>query len=226
VEVITALLEGYGQGGSGNDPALPDEPYWSTFLIADASQAWHVETSGEQWQAEQVTRSRAISNRTSIATFDAAHRNPRQQTERFVDARLAAGTRLLADEPVTVPSLCRHLRSHDSHAPGEDGWSVCMHVPDTEATTASMVAELVSDGRPSRAWMLLGSPCRSLYIPVRVGEPFVAPEWERFAALADMWSDERAAAIEELEVWLAAECPPAEETWRLVDETLTRLGSP
>jgi secernin len=225
VGVITALLEGYGQGGSGFDPLVEgdDKAYWSSFLIADAHDAWVVETSGTVWAAERVTTTAAISNRTTIAQFDAAHRNPRQPTERFVDARLAAGRAVLGDEPVTVPGLMRHLRSHDSCAPGEEGWSVCMHVPGLEATTASMVAELVGDGRPSRAWMLLGSPCQSIYVPTPIGEDFAAPKWERFAGLSDV-NDDSLVVMRQLESWLASECPPAGEAWRLVEETLTRLG--
>jgi secernin len=226
VGVITALLEGYGQGGSGHDPVIvgADKPYWSSFLIADAHDAWVVETSGTTWAAEQITTAAAISNRTTIAAFDAEHRHPRQPTERFVDARLAASRAVLAAEPVTVPGLMRHLRSHDSCAPGEDGWSVCMHVPGVEATTASMVAELVTDGRASRAWMLLGSPCQSIYVPTPIGEDFVAPRWERFAGLVEAADGEAMATLHQLESWLATECPSAADAWRLVDETLTRHG--
>jgi hypothetical protein len=37
-----------------------------------------------------------------------------------------------------------------------------MHVPDVEATTASVIAELPA-GRYPTAWMLLGSPCENEY---------------------------------------------------------------
>ena len=54
VATITDLLVRYGQGGSGHDPAGPDRPYWSSFLVADPGDAWVVETSGTTWAAEQV----------------------------------------------------------------------------------------------------------------------------------------------------------------------------
>ena len=224
VDVITALLEGYGQGGTGHDPAIvgKDRPYWSSFLVADPRDAWVVETSGRTWAAERVERSAAISNRTTIDGFDAAHRHPRQPVAELVDPRLAASRAVLAAEPVTTGALQRHLRSHDSCH--DAGWSVCMHVPGVEATTASMVAELPGDGRPPRAWLLLGAPCRSVYVPVTVGEPFVAPPWERFAALGAE-PGVRAPALAALETWLAAECPEAAESWRLVDAELGRLGA-
>lgn len=214
VEVMTALLEGYGQGGSGH--AGVERPYWSSFLVADARHAYVLETSGTTWAAEAVERSAAISNRTTIPAFDAAHRHPRQPVARLVDPRLTASRAVLAAEPVTLGGLMTHLRSHDSCA--EAGWSVCMHVPGVEATTASMVAELPGDGRPPRVWALLGHPCRSIYVPVTVGEPFVAPPWERFS---DLPAD-RSGELEALEVWLAAECPPAADAWRAVEAVLDR----
>ena len=223
VDVITGLIERYGQGGSGHDPDLVgrDRPYWSSFLVADPHDAWVVETSGRAWAAEQVDRTpgtRAISNRTTIPAFDAAHRHPGQPVGTLVDPRLRASEAVLEARPVSIADLRDHLRSHDSC--GEPGWSVCMHVEGIEATTASMIAELAPFGRRSRAWLLLGSPCASVYVPTTVGDPFVAPPWERFAA-PDAATVE---ALAELEVWLEAEAPPASEAWRLVEQTLSRCG--
>ena len=162
VAVMTGLLDRYGQGGSGHDPALvgKDKPYWSSFLVADATEAWIVETSGATWQAAPVTRSAALSNRTCIPSFDAEHRHPGQPVERLIDPRLRASRAVLAAEPVTFDAIAAHLRSHDSCI--EDGWSVCMHVDGLEATTSSMIAQLPADGPPV-VWMLLGSPCHNTY---------------------------------------------------------------
>ena len=166
VAVLLALLERYGQGGSGHDPAGPPRPYWSSFLVADPSDAFVVETSGREHAIEPVVRARAISNRTTIAEFDAQHRHPRQPVERLVDPRWHASNDVLADEPVTVDALAAHLRSHDSCA--EAGWSVCMHVTGVEATTASMIAELRSDGGHRSRW-LVGHPCEADWIPIDIG---------------------------------------------------------
>jgi len=163
VEVLTGLLERYGQGGTCHE--AHDEPYWSSFLLADPHDAWVLETSGRRWSAEQVQETRAISNRTTIPAFDAEHRHPRQPVEVRVDPRLAASRAVLATRPVTVASLQSHLRSHAQ----PDGWSVCMHRPEM-ATTASMVAELPTQG-PARAWCLVGFPCEGEYVPVEVGAP-------------------------------------------------------
>lgn len=171
VQVVLDLLERHGQGGSGHDPATTGgpRPYWSSFLVADPVEGFVVETSGTLAAVERVERTRAISNRTTIPSFDAAHRHPRQPVERLVDPRWHASTAVLAAEPVSVDTLVAHLRSHDSCA--EAGWSVCMHVTGVEMTTASMVAELRAGGRHT-AHVLVGSPCEHEYVTVVVGAAF------------------------------------------------------
>ncbi|MFM2077509.1 MAG: secernin-3, partial [Actinomycetota bacterium] len=162
VDVIVDLIARYGQGGSGHDLALVPNgrPYWNAFLVADPQTAFVIDTSGSEWAVEEVCDVRAVSNRTSVAPFDAAHRHPRQPVERLVDPRWQASQRMLAAQPVTVDALQAHLRSHVSC--GEPGWSVCMHAGDVEATTASMIAALRPGGR-STIWALAGRPCEHPY---------------------------------------------------------------
>ena len=229
VEVMTSLLERYGQGGSGHEGV--DRPYWSSFLVADPADAWVVETSGATWAAEQIGVAhgfvRAISNRTTIPAFDSAHRHPRQPVEALVDPRWQRSDAVLARRPVDVTDLQAHLRSHgpapasvDAAAGSDGGWTVCMHVEGVEATTASIVASLGRDGR-HRAHCLLGSPCRSVWVPVVVGEPLGdVPSWERFAALTDA----DAAEARALEQVLAAELPAAADAFAAVERLLARLG--
>ncbi len=176
LQVIVVLLERHGQGGTGHDPAgcRGELAYWSSFLIADATEAFVLETSGREWASEQVAQARAISNRTTIASFDAGHRHPRQPVERLVDPRWHASKAVLERRPVTFDAVVAHLRCHDSCA--VPGWGVCMHATDdsgdpVEDTTASMIAELRADG-DSRAWVLVGHPCERDYIEVAVGQPF------------------------------------------------------
>jgi len=166
---IIDLLERYGQGGSGNHAAhAHPEPYWSSFLVADPVDAYVIETSGREWATERVDRARAISNRTTIPAFDAQHRHPNQPVERLVDARWQASNAVLAAPVVGADAIRAHLRSHDSCA--EPGWSVCMHVTDVEETTASMIAELRSDGRSHRAWVLVGHPCEEEFVEIEIGD--------------------------------------------------------
>jgi secernin len=217
-DVLTALLERYGQGGSGYHGK--DVPYWSSFLIADGTDAWVVETSGTAWAAERVARTRAISNRTTIPAFDAEHRHPRQPVERLVDPRWRASCAVLAAEPVDEAALVAHLRSHA----GEDGWTVCMHAGGDQATTASVVARLDAAGRPLASWCA-GWPCRSVFVPLYVGHPIGEPvPWERFAALRP----EERPPLDELERSLLADCSDSadwpHEAWRRVDDALGGLG--
>jgi hypothetical protein len=217
VAVIVDLLEAHGQGGTGHHGK--DRPYWSSFLVADAGAALVVETSGRTWACERVEGTRAISNRTTIPSFDAEHRHPRQPVGTLVDPRLEASRAVLAAEPVTVAALAAHLRSHRP-----DGWGVCMHVPDVEATTASAIATLPA-GRPALVRWLLGSPCSSVYVPVHVGAELGVPvAWERVAALGP----EHRAELDALEAGLEADVTPDDgwgpEAWRRVDELLVSLG--
>ena len=162
VVVITTLLERFGQGGSGHDPAFVanGRAYWNSFLVADPTHGFVIDTSGDEWAVVAIADARAISNRTTIESFDAAHRHPRQPVERLVDPRWHASQRTLEARPVTVASLQRHLRSHDSC--GEAGWSVCMHVDGVKHTTASMIAALRPDGG-STIWTCTGNPCEHEY---------------------------------------------------------------
>jgi len=222
VAVMTTLLERYGQGGSGHHGR--DRPYWSSFLVADPSSAFVVETSGRDFAVEAVTDVRAISNRTTIPWFDAAWRHPRQPVATLVDPRWSASKAVLASPPVTVRSLQQHLRSH---AAGDDGWTVCMHVEGVEATTASVVATLADGGRgPAR--FLLGSPCCSIYVPLYVGRPLGVPvRWDRLAALADLGPDVVRPVLDELEAGLEADARDDDdwsfEAWRRVDGALRQL---
>jgi hypothetical protein len=172
VAVITDLLERYGQGGTGHDPVGHGgaKAYWSSFLVADATSAFVVETSGRLFAVEAVERTRAISNRTTIPAFDLEHRHPRQPVERLVDPRWHASQAVLAGDLITRAAVEAHLRSHDSCA--VPGWAVCMHALDdlgnpVEDTTASMIAELPV-GSPPTLWAVQAHPCSHDYREVRL----------------------------------------------------------
>ncbi len=215
IEVMTSLLERYGQGGSGHRDAV--RPYWSSFLVADTVSAFVLETSGSTWAVEPVKRTRAISNRTTIAAFDTAHRHPRQPVTTLVDPRLRASRAVLAREPVTVAMLEAHLRSHVG---GTNGWTICMHVAGIEATTAALVAELVAPNasvRHPNARFLLGTPCRSVFVPVFVGQPLgEPPAWEDYAVFTTADRPRLDALEVELEADAVDEPGWNAEAWRRV----------
>jgi len=64
LDVIVELLETYGQGG--NCGFRHKEYYHNAFIIADAGEAWVLETAGKYWAAERVRSVRTISNGLSI----------------------------------------------------------------------------------------------------------------------------------------------------------------
>uniref|UniRef100_G3NLN3 Secernin 3 n=1 Tax=Gasterosteus aculeatus aculeatus TaxID=481459 RepID=G3NLN3_GASAC len=79
VDVITELLQKYGQGGT----CMEDEcsfTYHNSFLISDRKEAWLLETSGKHWAAERVEGGyRNISNQYSITTkIDKEHPEMRE----------------------------------------------------------------------------------------------------------------------------------------------------
>ncbi len=226
LEQLTDLLGKHGQGGSGE--LDHDEPYFSSFLIADPRGGWIVETSGRTWAAKPVTEGAAISNRISLGTdwtrasADVAPgrdfqdwRDPKAPTA-IADLRLDATRACVSSGVATAGDgfgpreLVATMRHHGDTAwgaPGREsadlspvpagvdndwnGITVCMHLRDYQATTASMVAELPADPDATlRAWVALGSPCASVYVPVfpPLGVPpeLGRPEsWLRFAALRD-----------------------------------------
>ena len=61
IDVITNLLEKHGQGGACSESlsAAPGSAgkmtYHNGFLIVDSTEAWVLETAGENWAAEHVT---------------------------------------------------------------------------------------------------------------------------------------------------------------------------
>jgi secernin len=173
LDVLAELLTEHGQGGSGE--ADRDVPYYSSFLIADPSRAWIVETSGRRFAARPAGAGAAISNRVSIGTdwtvasgdVEAGTdidtwRSPRIPTG-IADHRLTA-TRACVATATTPRELVATLRHHGTGpwgAPGADpveacpppleigddfaGITVCMHTRGADTTTAAMVCELPAD---------------------------------------------------------------------------------
>jgi dipeptidase len=66
VEVMTGLVEAHGQGGSGERDTF--SPYDSSFLVADATGGWIVETCDRTWAARPIGTGASISNRITLGT--------------------------------------------------------------------------------------------------------------------------------------------------------------
>ncbi len=63
LDVMINLLKKYGQGGNCTTDC---QSYYSSFLIADADDAWVLETAGTWYAAKHVTQSDSISNYLTI----------------------------------------------------------------------------------------------------------------------------------------------------------------
>jgi hypothetical protein len=132
--------------------------------------------------------------------------------------------------------------------PDGHGVTVCMHIGDYMTTNASMVVELPANrDAPLRAWVAVGSPCVSVYVPVfpptAVPGALARPDtWARFAALRRRVEADGAALADvrqvlaplETELWEEADALEADDAartrfvdaaWPRVDAALTKLGA-
>jgi hypothetical protein len=144
LDVITTLLEEHGQGGSGERDR--DEPYFSSFLIADSTGGWILETSGRTWAARPIDHGAAISNRLTLAvdwtrasadvapgrSFD-EWRSDRIPTS-IADHRLAAtrATAISGGGLVGPRELVATMRDHGQGPWGAPGDRGGVHPPPTE----------------------------------------------------------------------------------------------
>jgi hypothetical protein len=155
VDVIIALLEQHGQGG--NCGFTKQFFYNNSFLVADSTDAWVLETVGRQWARKRVVGTGAISNLLTIGSdwdelspaaeafakqkhlrrgedrmdFAASFSDPLFTTFSRARARRASSLSSLASDPsATVATMKAALRQHDD--PGYalragSVSSVCMH---------------------------------------------------------------------------------------------------
>jgi len=178
VEVITALLEKYGQGGRcGHEHAK--FTYHNSFIVADRRQAFVLETAGRKWAVEPVRGARTISNGLTIPDFQSKHSDIIKT--HFSGCRLReVRTRTLAESSRALGDLMRLLADHGpGHEHPHHAWThgglhaPCVHgggVLASSQTTASWVAELKPDG--CAHWATgTAAPCVSLFKPVRVDRP-------------------------------------------------------
>jgi dipeptidase len=178
-EVILRLIQRHGQGG-GCGYEERSFTYHNSFLIADPSEAILLETAGQLWAVEVISRgARTISNGLTIPGF----------TERHSDLITTWGSRCRVRQPrtqaiasraTTAADLMALLRDHGEWAatPRYDlllgGMAApCLHgggLAASSQTTASWVAELRPEG--AQHWVTAtAAPCTGLFKPVSLGEP-------------------------------------------------------
>ncbi len=77
IEVITSLLKQYGQKASAS--MLKTRYYENSFILADKSECWVLETAGREWVAREIKDMQGVSNCYSIGKdFDMASENLEQ----------------------------------------------------------------------------------------------------------------------------------------------------
>ena len=165
VDVIAGLLETYGQGGIAD--AAHQEAYDSSFLIADPSTAFVLETAGSDYAVAAFPAGVAISNRIMLGTewtrasaglavgddFD-RFRDPGEDTA-FADVRLAASRRFLASTAsggLTPAATAAHLRDHGTGpwgAPGTRRARRTRHRPRVGADAVASASACTSAGTVS-----------------------------------------------------------------------------
>lgn len=136
--VLADLIERHGQGGSGFREF--EFPYNSSFLLADAKEAWILEAPGRHWAARRCRPTDSISNQVTIGTdwerlsdelrsnaaendlpmsepfdFSETYRDVENVPRALSEGRLRRSrSRLAAGEgTLDVPALREVLRDHD-----------------------------------------------------------------------------------------------------------------
>lgn len=204
VEVMTGLLERYGQGG----PAGYQDRrfcYDSSFIVADGRGAWVLETAGRSWAARRVQGHYAISNALTIgADYDRSSddlRDARADFSRRFDTRFmpyfarshqrrALSVECLSrDGAAGFARMAAHLRTHasgnENPADGSNA-DVCMHSAGLirrHQTTGSMIVRL-RPGRPDTLFTGTSAPCLSIFRPAAFTGDWsvLTPEAERIEA--------------------------------------------
>jgi dipeptidase len=153
VTVITDLLAEHGQGG--NHGHTHDFRYHNSFLVADPTGAWILETAGREWAARRVEGSGSISNAITIGgqfdrsspglvdravaekwcsgpeSFDFASDYSDRIYTRFSDARARQcrtnDALVAARGRVAVSGAWELLADHGARADGEAGWGPADH---------------------------------------------------------------------------------------------------
>ncbi len=205
VSVITSLLQAHGQGGNcGYDH---DFRYDNSFLIADPSRAFVLETAGQDWAAAEVNEKGAISNGLSLhhehtlchgvaagEDFAQKYREPVYTFFSAAKARREQSTCALMEGPQDPTAMIRSLRGHPPELEGREFTrgsvnSVCMHAGGLigDHTTGSFVAVLRKNALMTIWATGASTPCISAFKPLFFGVKSGAPVFENEAEGQAYW---------------------------------------
>ncbi|PKM38940.1 MAG: hypothetical protein CVV03_12735 [Firmicutes bacterium HGW-Firmicutes-8] len=183
MDTITLLLETYGQWGSGA-PGQDDNTgsYDNSFIIADSTEAWILESAGRDWVAKRIAEGTdSISNVISLQSdwdegsiaegtnFKLLYSNEADPVSLSGESRELRSQRLLdqysADgDKVTLQEMMAIARDHEVSVPG-----ICMHpIPmlSDSVSAGSWVVSLPSkQGEFIELWWCAYFPCQGIYVP-------------------------------------------------------------
>lgn len=198
VDVITTLNARHGQGGRCGYEQRSMR-YFSSFIVADPTGAFVLETAGRATAVERVHGARAISNGLTIPGFAETH-GERLKTAMTACRLRRPRTEAAAARARTPADMAQALRDHgDARWPTYDWYrgamrAACMHAGGLVAaseTTASLVVELAPGAL--RAWATATSaPCLGVFKPFAPTAPLdlgPTPGLEPDASL--WWTHER-----------------------------------
>lgn len=198
LEIIIKLLEKHGQGGNaGYDHSFY---YDNSFLIADANEAYILETAGKNWAWKKVNNQANISNRLSLGSdYDASSIKGnflKQNLEPIFSffsgskQRKECGERGLKNiKDMSIMDALSVLRSHLGDIDDKKLFSkgsvksVCMHAGGVGDQTTGSMAVFYIGGMPY-VWVTGSStPCLSVFKPVvfnKVHAPIFENEKDSF----------------------------------------------
>ncbi|WP_334079191.1 C69 family dipeptidase [Microbulbifer sp. M83] len=246
LRVIVDLLREFGQGGPAGfsqGESRRNVRYDNSFLIADRTETWKLETAGREWVARRVKKYDAISNGLTIGSdYELASEAVRERGGRFDrdnDTRLLpffGATRrrrgaalqalhALEADSVGFADFAGILRQHRYRQPGGNA-DLCMHAAPSgsllpwlrPSQTANAMIVALGQGAPRIAFTGTALTCSSLFKPVGfAGCWFVCERdgWERHRAWCAQWIDREPVRRRELQ-------PQLEEAERAVFAALER----
>jgi len=206
LDVITELLEKYGQGGVCELNGVLT--YHNSFIIADGMEAWVLETSQRRWVAERVEDVRSISNGYTIESdwdlgsvdlvefaleqgwaedkesfsFARAYENEMMNYITGCTFRQSNTSEYLEHKKGKIDfiDIATILRSHpvDWRPWMYENPPICQHTSHQgrDSSAGSQISELGDD--PIHWFTGSSNPCFSIHMPFTFRDPHIYKEWD------------------------------------------------
>jgi dipeptidase len=196
IEVITQLLEEFGQGGNNKYKTQGKIHYHNSFIIANHEEAWVLETIDKEWVARQIQDTHNISNCLTIqnnwdlSSKQLSQKNFKKNADLIYTnlgkglVRQATISDILKKDTgrITLKSIIETLRHHtNGNTPGNSytDIDICMHSGfgfiRNDQSTASLIAYL-DENIPIIFATGTSAPCTSIFKPLWVDTPLPSPE--------------------------------------------------